>query len=599
MRRLRNGQEFIHWLEIGGGARWVQLGAILAATIALSFLVAWKQFHGPTSESTLVQADMGRQLARGAGFTTLVNYPQTAAVLAQRGVRFDSRQPYPELHHGPFYSLVIAGGLRLLPASFRAGLFEGAPVPPDGFGGDYFLLGLNGLLLWLAAALTYVLGKRLFDAKVGWLAMLGLLLSVPVWQATVAVNGTPLVMVLVLLAFLIWHHIERGAERGQGVGPLAPCLVALGMMVGGLFLTEYAWGTLLLVVLGYAWVRFRGATAVWSSASVVLGFLVVSGPWVYRNVALTGHPVALAAQEVALKSGDPTAEPATFRTTLGADRPALNLRKLMNKTLTVFQENLLARIWSGGAMGFTAFFVAGWLYSFRSAVTNRLRWIFTVVLGVLLIAQAALNSGETERPVSVGLVPLLLIFGAGFFFVLLGSNARLVQWPRLAMTVLLTIHAAPLVHDLLEPRRLHFHYPPYFPALFQGMRQEMGRRDSTGSFGLMADVPAGLAWYGDVRAWAQPPRLRDFYAITLEQSIGQLLLTPRTLDRPFFSQLNARPILPGTLAALPDRFGEWGEIYAGLLNGTVPREFPLTRPQKLAENLYVLINPALPTPIIK
>jgi hypothetical protein len=80
---------------------------------------------------------------------------------------------------------------------------------------------------------------------------------------------------------------------------------------------------------------------------------------------------------------------------------------------------------------------------------------------------------------------------------------------------------------------------------------------------------------------------------------GQLLLTPRTLDRPFFSQLNARPILPGTLAALPDRFGEWGEIYAGLLNGTVPREFPLTRPQKLAENLYVLINPAWPAPVTK
>ena len=110
----------------------------------------------------------------------------------------------------------------------------------------------------------------------------------------------------------------------------------------------------------------------------------------------------------------------------------------------------------------------------------------------------------------------------------------------------------------------------------------------------MADVPAGVAWYADTRVWAQPPRLRDFYAITLEQPIGELLLTPKTLDRPFFSELNARPILPGSLSTLPNRFGEWGGIYAGLLTGAMPREFPLGSPQKLAENLYVLLNPLLP-----
>jgi hypothetical protein len=129
-----------------------------------------------------------------------------------------------------------------------------------------------------------------------------------------------------------------------------------------------------------------------------------------------------------------------------------------------------------------------------------------------------------------------------------------------------------------------------------GLRQELERRESIGKFGIMADVPAGAAWYGQTRAWLQPPTLKDFYAITLEQPIGELLLTPRTLDRPFFSELNARVILPGTLAVLPNRFGEWGEVYAGLLTGAMPRDFPLGAPQKLAENLYVLLNPSLPSP---
>ncbi len=594
MSRPRSAQELIHWLEVGGGARWMRLAAVLACTLGLSLRVAWTQFHGPVTEMTLLQADTGRQLARGAGFTTLVNFPQTDAFLAARGVRFNPATPYPELHHAPLYSVVIAGALKILPETRREALFSTAPVPPAGFAADYYLLGLNLILLWLAAWLTFDLGRRIFDAKVGWLAALALLVSVSIWQQTVAVNGTPLLMLLALAAFWFWHRADTALETTARV-PLR-WLTALGATCGALFLSEYSAGAMVLVALGYALVRFAGAQRWLAFAVVLAGFLVVAGPWVARNIALTGSPVALALQNVALKFGDPTAEPATVRATLSAAMPAIDLKKLANKSLTSLQENLKSRLWSGGAMWLTAFFAAGWLYAFRSPVANRMRWVFTAALAVLLLAQATLNSGETDRSVVVWLAPLIMIFGAGFFFVLLGSNAALSQWPRATAAMLLMVQGLPLLHDALEPRRLHFQYPPYFPGLFQGMRAELTRRGQQGVFGLMADVPAGVAWYGNARAWSLPPRLRDFYAITLEQPIGELVLTPRTLDRPFFSELNAKPILPGSLSTMPSRFGEWGEIYAGLLTGNLPREFPLGAPQKLAENLYVLLNPLLPPP---
>ncbi len=598
MSRPKTAQEFIHWLEVGEGARWIRLAAVLTATFALSLLVAWKQFHGPVSELTLIQADTGRQLARGAGFTTNVNYPQAVAFLQTRGMKFDAVRPGPELYQAPLYPLVIAGAMRLLPEAKREALFAAAPVPPDGFAADYFLLGLNLMLLWLAAWLTFLLGRALFGAQAGWLAALALLLSVSIWQQTVAVNGTPLLMVIALGAFLIWHRLEVAAVDAGGAGSrrLLAWLAALGAACGLMFLCEYSAGALVLVALGYAAWRFMGAARWTALALIAGGFAVVTGPWVARNLALTGHPVALAAQDVALKFGDPTAEPATVRATLSPDGPAIDLNKLGNKTLTALQENLKFRLWSGGAMWLAAFFVAGMLYTFQSAVAERLRWVLTAALAVQLLSQAALNSGESERLVAVWLAPLIIVFGAGFFFVLLGSHAILSRWPRLLTTALLIVQALPLAHDALEPRRLHFQYPPYFPALFQGMRSELARRDALSRFGLMADVPAGAAWYGDVRVWAQPPRLHDFYAITLEQPLGELLLTPRTLDRPFFSELNAKPILPGSLATSASRFGEWGGVYAGLLTGALPPEFPLMAPQKLAENLYVLLNPMLPAP---
>ncbi|MBM3855825.1 MAG: hypothetical protein FJ399_22180, partial [Verrucomicrobia bacterium] len=151
MNSPRTVQEFIHWLEVGAGARWLRWAALAAVTLALSLRVAWTQFHGPTTEITLLQADTGRQIMRGEGFTTLVNLPQTAAVLETRRMRFDSGRAYPELHHAPLYPLTIAGALWVLPEARREKWMSAAPVPPDGFGGDYVLLGLNLVLLWTAA----------------------------------------------------------------------------------------------------------------------------------------------------------------------------------------------------------------------------------------------------------------------------------------------------------------------------------------------------------------------------------------------------------------------------------------------------------------
>jgi hypothetical protein len=593
MNRPRTIQEWIHWLEAGAGARFVRLAAFILGVLVLSLLVAWKQFHGPTNETTLRQADLGRSVARGEGFTTRINYPQVHAVLAAQGLGYAENRLLPELYEAPFYPLVIACALRILPEPWRESLFTRAPQPPDGFGADYFLLGLNLLLFWLAVWQTYEFGRRLFDVRVGWVAAMALLLSVPIWQQVVAVNGLPLMMVLLLAVFRCWWQVEQ-AWSGRDASPWG-WLAALGLGGSLLFLTEYSAGALGLVLLGYVAWRAPASQRWGAMGLLVLVFAIICGPWVGRNMALTGYPTALAWQNMALKEGDPTASPQTVRTTLATELPQVDFNKLGNKVLTAWQENLESRLWSGGAMWFAALFAAGWLYAFRTASTDRLRWFFTAAFFVALLVQSAVNSGESERLVAAYFSPLIMVFGAGFFFVLVGSNAVLNAWPRACAVLLLLLQALPLLHDVLEPRRLHFHYPPYYPRLFMGMKEELLARDQSGRFGVMADVPAGMAWYSDHRVWAQPARLHDFYAITLEQSIGELLLTPNTLDRPFFSDLAADrdTDLRMDVAGLR-RFGEWGRIYAGLMTGRLPAEFPLKVPQRLAENLYVFINPALP-----
>ncbi len=76
----------------------------------------------------------------------------------------------------------------------------------------------------------------------------------------------------------------------------------------------------------------------------------------------------------------------------------------------------------------------------------------------------------------------------------------------------------------------------------------------------------------------------------VEQPTGEMLLTPKTLDRPFFSDLNARSTAPAFLTASIPQIGEWGGVYGGLLTGTFPPQFPWSVPRKVTEDLYVLLN---------
>ena len=582
-------QQFIHWLEQGRGARWMRRAAIGFGALLLTMVYSWKQFHGIPTEWVMQQAVMARQLAQGQGFTTPVNYPQTYAVMKARGVPFDEARPYPELHNAPLYALTLATAFAVLPGSAWAS----RPAQPgaftaDGWMPDYVILGVNLMLFWVAVWLVWRLAKRLFDERAAWLAALATAVSVTLWQQTIALTGLPVFMVLLLAVFNVLAGLEEHwPDAPQSGRPQLWRVAALGALSALLFLAEYSAGLVALVLGGWIALRATGA-ARWPILGIFAGVLAVGVlPWLLRNTVVAGHPVALAWQNLALKYGDPTAEPAVQRNLATTGAPGLDLNKLGNKGLTGLELNLRERIWSGGGLLLTAFFVAGLAYRLRHAPVNRVRWIFATVLLVLLAGQPFFNSGESPRLPAYYLAPLVSVFGAGFFFVLVDSQAQLTSHWRWAMAGLLVLQALPLGRDLLEPKKIHFHYPPYYPSLFMELRRDLENRFLPGT-GVSTDVPAGTAWYGRMRVWAKPERLRDFSQVMVEQNIGALLLTPVTLDRPFFTELAARS---GDSISLTDT-GGWGGVYAGLVTRRMPASFPLNLPpQKLTENMVLLVNP--------
>lgn len=583
---MTHSQSLVHWLEQGRGARLLRRGALILGAVLLTLLFSWKQFHGPPDEWTMQQVGLARQLAQGWGFTTLVNYPQTYAVMKARGRNLDER-PYPEIHHAPLYPLVLAAAFAVAPASW----WEHVPSPPGGWLPDYLVLGVNLALFWTALGLLWLLGRRIFDERIAWLALLAAAGSVSLWQQTVAVSGLPLLMLLMSAAFLVLARLEE-ALAGPVIARrrVLAWTSALGAVSGLIFLAEYSAGLAGVVFAGHlAWrleITLRRPALLLFAAAAVL----VAAPWMVRNVAVVGHPLGLAAHNLALKHDDITATPAAARNTASVEAPRLDLKKLGNKGLTGMERNLKERIWSGGGLLLTAFFVAGLLYRFRNPVAYRTRGVFAALLLVLLVGQPFLESGESARLPAHYLAPLLILFGAGFFGVLVDSQPRLAGRASWVAAGLLLLQALPLFRDCLEPRKIHFHYPPYFPNLFMELRRDIERRFVAGT-GIVTDVPAGTAWYGRQRVWARPERLRDFYEISVQQPIGALLFTPVTLDRPFFTELAARN--EEAIRTLSDA-GGWGGIYAGLVTRRMPVNFPLNAPpQRLTENMVLLLDPGL------
>jgi hypothetical protein len=581
---MKSGQEIIHWLEQGRGAQWMRRAVVVFAALLLTAVYSWKQFHGIPTEFVMQQAVLGRQLAHGEGFTTQVNYPQTYAVMQANGLPFDEKRPYPELHHAPLYALTLGAALALLPEAAWAQ----KPVPPDGWLPDYLVLLVNLVLFWLAVWLVWRLARKLFDERAAWLAALATALSVTLWQQTVSLTGLPLFMVLLLAVFNSLAGLEERFPHAPQIGKtLAVRLVALGGLCALLFMTEYSGGLVALVLVGYLMLRLSGPVR-WPAVGVFAAtMLLLIAPWLVRNTLVAGHPLGLAWQNLALKAGDPTAEPAAQRNIASPEAPGLDVKKLGNKGLTGMELNLRERIWSGGGLMLTAFFIAGLMYQFRHGPVNRVRWCFTAVLLVLLAAQPFFNSGESPRLPAYYLAPLIIVFGAGFFFVLVDSQPQLTLHWRWAVAGLLLLQGLPLVRDCMEPRKIHFYYPPYYPNLFMELKRDLQARFLPGT-GVSTDVPAGTAWYGRMRVWAKPERLHDFSRIIVEQNIGALLLTPVTLDRPFFSELAARS---EDAISLSDS-GGWGGVYTGLVTRRMPASFPLNMPpQKLTENMVLLVNP--------
>lgn len=562
--RLPPVQEFIHWLEVGQGARVLRLIVGVLCVLAVTIWYDLYQTRNFSAPEAMEAAQLARNLARGEGFTTRVVRPLTIQLVeVTQGVNARlGRQPHPDLFNPPLYPLLLAGWMKLMPFNDDIEGFFWRHQP------EVLITAFNQLLFLLLAWLAWRLARRLLNGEAAVVLVAVLCASEFLWRFSA--SGLPTMLLLVLFVALldVLLRLEEAQREGRHrLRGFLPWAAAAGLLLGLLTLTRYGLLVLLLPVALF-YVLFLGRRVLPVLAVTLLMTAVVVTPWLVRNHQLSGtlfgvRGYALYEETLRFPEGRLERSLRPELETVGT----LDLIRKAGEGLRQLAGDDLLRL-GGSWVG--AFFLVGLLGQYGKPGLNRLRVFLFLCLPALALTQAlgrthlsVMSPGFTTENLLAVLTPGVCLVGVAFFFWMIERlELPFPEFRHVLSTVLVLGTAVPLFVRMLPPRTVPVVYPPYYPPYLQEAVRYLEPSEL-----LMTDMPWATAWYGDrTSVWTPMDAQQSFYEIhDQHKALSALLLTPLTTDAQFRRQI------------LQSRNYEWSRLVLEVMFRTnVPAGFPLT-----------------------
>jgi len=576
-------QGTLQTLEVGKGSVIVRIvpllitiGAIIVlsdfGTLNLPFASLGGVYKGLPDAQSMDNAQLARQIARGKGYTTEFLRPRAVAQLhdfavnqsltnGKSGDLFPSDQfppgtprILPDTYNAPGYPYLLAGWFCLVHPDFDQ--------PATGIGGagmyapDRWIPPLNQIFLVLTAGLVFILGYRLFDQRVAWMALVSFLLTQMAWHFTLTALSTTFLMFLTTAVFCCIDQIvtvsEECFEREER--SFAPAWLWGAVLLILLAVIALTRPQLLILVAPVVTVLVIMPTSSIPMA-VLIGLLTLAAlmPWYLHLDAVSGS--FLGSNGSLMLHGADGYEGNEIYCTTAIPSYEQVFRDVAHKEYSGFRWNF-EHAWSLlGANPMVLLFGASILHQFKRRRTRIFHWlIFGSIIAILLVN----NLGE-DNPEQISswnslaiLMPCMVVAGSAFFFILLDRLA-LQLWLLNNLVVILTLllTAMPLILTLLSPGRYPFAWPPYWPYSIK-MIAQLAQPDEW----VTTDMPWATAWYGDRASLWLPDSLTDFE--NFHDNVcptGLLLFSPVTWEGPmsatttgeykeWFPLMTAQPPLP-------------------------------------------------------
>ncbi|HTV39541.1 MAG TPA: glycosyltransferase family 39 protein [Candidatus Sulfotelmatobacter sp.] len=579
-----NLQELIHYIEVGAGKRY--LGFLIPVVLVLAVAVlydfrAWKNLSAPEAMDA---AQLARNIATGHGYTTLFIRPLSLYIVQADNQgkmnvpSFDGvpdyariKTPHPDLANPPVYPIVLAGLMKIAPFNYAVNFKSGFWAINGYFARyqpDFIITIFNQLLFLVAAVVTYFIAAKLFDAGVAGLTVILLLGCQLLWNFSASGLSTMLLILIFLALFWCVLKIEEEAHEPDTVRLLSWSVFA-GLLTGVGALTRYAFGWTIIPVALFL-VLFSGPKKLLNMAAALAAFAVVLGPWIARNAAISGTPFGTAGY--ALFDGTDISPQIPLERSLHPDmlealwQPSMYWHKFATNALPLFEGGLLkiAGTWP------SLLFFSGLMLAFNRPAPRRTRYFLLMCLGTFIAVQALgktwlsdVSPEVNSENLLVLTAPLLIIFGAAFFSILLDQMkfpARELRYIAAGIFVLLS--SLPLISALWF-KSFPASFPPYYPPDIERVAGWMKENEL-----IMSDIPWAVAWYGNHQSvWLTDNAQNSFFELNdYMKPVSALYLSRLTTN----SRLVTDCIFTGT--------NSWGNfVMNAVANQKLPKDFPLRR----------------------
>jgi hypothetical protein len=509
-------QRAVHALEAGGLAVWIRRGLVLVLIVALAVYYFIWQFRGLATSQAMDQAQIGRAIASGHGWSTNFARPLAIGQLEAHGKNV-ATNIWIDTYNAPLPPLINAIALLAVKSHWKMN-------PSDIiYAGDKAIAFFAIVFFLLSVLLLFFTARELFDQRLAIYCCALILISDAIWQYSL--SGLPQMLLLFLFSVMLYFLVRAVQAEYAGL-PTTRWLIFVGLSFGLLALTHALtiWIFVAFLICSIFFFAPR-----WRAAAIILGaFAIVYLPWLIRTYAVSGNPGGIAIYS--LFDGIGKSETGWMRQ-LAFDSQNVTLGSFRTK----ISSNLISQLgrifqYLGWNVVAVAFFFS-LLHPFKRPETSAVRWLVLAMWGGATLGMAVYGISEEQgfaaNQLHLIFIPIMTCYGYAFLLVLWNRLDIKFPFSRAAFIGLLMLLCGyPMIYTmLLASRKPTVLYPPYVPPYLAVLRSWMQPNEITAS-----DMPWAVAWYSDRRSVWLPDTVKNFTELSdykkLGGTIAAIYLTP-------------------------------------------------------------------------
>lgn len=504
--------------------------------VSISIFQLCLTYRGMDQPAAMDMAQIGRQIARGEGFTS--KFLRPIDVWDQnknnKGEILDFDK-FADTNHAPIYPYVLAGALKMTGYDdFEANRMDSNKT--NVYAGDRVIAAVSTFFFLIALLLAYTLFTRLFDEVVAATTVALMGLSELVLQY--ALSGLPQMLMLCFLlgaAHCLVSAVNAYNQDCNGMTLVWSCSMFVLLALLCLTCRMSIWCAVGMLVFTGLYFRPQGMHAAIGAGILAILFvlptvLMLSPTGGLENKLMYGifNGFGEAGSESLMRSASTAA--ISFNS-------ANFFLRLLGYTFAQFNSMYI----NMGAIVTTPFFLLALLNKFKKPTVEATKWaVFAMWLSACLgMALFGESQSISESQQTILFTPFFAAFGTAMVFIFLarlqlGESFKSIR--GLAIAVMVVISSGLFLFQL--PKQLYMgiwtsargipHFPPYYPAAMNGKLHNMTNEKDI----VVTDQPWGVAWYADRKALWMPRSLEE-YSRNLEpimshagQNVQGFLITP-------------------------------------------------------------------------